>query len=73
MGLATTSVLAAGLVCPCLAIGLGTVHVLGRFFYGLFYESKGAGSVGRKIAIGLTYLANLVGLGLFIKKFFIDK
>lgn len=71
MGLATTSVLAAGLVCPHLAIGLGTVHVLGRFFYGLFYESKGAGAIGRKISVGIIYLTTLAGLGFFIKKFFI--
>lgn len=70
MTLATTSVLAGGLVCPHIGIGIGLTHIVCRFLYGFFYEKKGAANKIRVLSVILGYLANLAGFGFFIKHFF---
>lgn len=70
LGLATTSVLAGGLVCPHIGIGIGLTHIIARLLYGFFYERKGAANKIRMISAALGYIANLVGLGFFLRHFF---
>ena len=68
---ATTTVIAGGLVCSHVGVGLGLAHIVGRFLYSFFYQRKGgAMNPGRKLGMIIVQLANLIGIGLFIKKFF---
>ena len=71
ISLSTLSVLAGGLACPHLGVGLGLTHILGRFLFSFFVKQKGgAKNKGRILGVVLTHLANLAGLCFFVKKYF---